>query len=571
MDENKNETLEEQKTELFEEGEAKQAPEAAEQAVTEAVDTDEAAEEQTEVAAAQAEEQAEAAPEESDSTFSDVKVESEAALTELLSNESTESAEEEAPEDEEQEMELATYAADCESCATRVFFEKEDLDEEGNLLCPNCNETIEIDTDAIDYYRVEKKDAAEEQPEGGAYVADCASCEAVVHFSEDDIDDEENIICPECGEKIHIETEVLDAYKEKNIEKAIKNKRILKKVLASVCGVVLALVISFCVIYFVGMKSVVKVDGTSVPMHIYNSIYYIENASNYVSAGFNIDENPAKQEYTTSDDFATWDDFLKNQTVESLKLYYGLYNAGKKEGYEMTDKDKESIESAIKSVNTAVENAKLSFEDFMKTNYGLKLSEKEFRDYLELTAYVNSYYKSVMAKDVSEEHLKEIYDANPESYEVVTFRYFYVQVSDSITKEDALKAVEAISKAKDEEQFQKLLLENVTEDRAEQFKDESASLVKDMACANIKDRPVAKMLSDAKSKKYQVAFGLSDDETYAEVAMLIEPRHKSDDLIMATAINEVAAEKGQEYIAEIRDNAVVKSSLGMILKKIGIK
>ena len=53
--------------------------------------------------------------------------------------------------------------------------------------------------------------------------------------------------------------------------------------------------------------------------------------------------------------------------------------------------------------------------------------------------------------------------------------------------------------------------------------------------------------------------------------MLIEPRHKSDDLIMATAINEVAAEKGQEYIAEIRDNAVVKSSLGMILKKIGIK
>lgn len=496
---------------------------------------------------------------EKDSTFDIDKVESEAALEDII-----EGASEQKEADEEQEIELAKYAADCESCATRVYFELEDLDEEGNLTCPNCEETIEIDNDAIDYYLVEKP--SEEENEGN-YVADCPNCEAVVHFKEDDVDADENIVCPACGEKIHIETEVLDAYKEKDIEKSLKKKAVLKKVLASVAGVVLALALCFCVLYFGGNSSVVKVGGTSVPMSIYKSVYYIENAVNYKSYGFNVDEKPSSQPYEESEDYETWDDFLKEKTNDSLKIYYSIYNAGKKEGYEISDEDKEEIDSTMKNIKSYADASNLSFEEYMYSNYGLKISEKNFRPYLELSEYVNSYYKNILSKEVTDEQLETIYSENPENYEVVSFRYFYVAVDSETTKEDALKTVEAIAQAKTESEFHKLVKENVSEEDAKnKYAEDDATLVKDMACSNIVDRPVAAVLTDEKSAAGQTTFGLSDDETYAEVAMLVTPRHKDDTLIMNAAINEVAAEKGQEYLENISKDVEVKSSLGMILR-----
>ena len=445
-----------------------------------------------------------------DNSYTEIDgVESEKNLESFL-NDNAEASEEET-EDEtvedavEEEITLAKYAADCESCATKVYFELEDLDEEGNLICPNCNETIEINKDAIDYYLVDKSNDDSDEENGGSYIVDCGACEAVVHFSENDIDDEENIVCPQCGEKIHIETEVLDAYKEKDIQKHIKNKKVLKKVGFACIGVVLAVAIWCAILFFVGNKSVVKVDGTSVPMNVYKAVYYIENAVNYTSSGFNMDEKPSKQAYKDSDEFETWDDFLKNQTAEALKLYYGIYNEGKKAGYEMSEKDAKSVTDAIKNVNT---------------------------------------------------------------YAQVSFRYFYVQVNDTVTKEKALKTVEKIAKAKDEKQFHKLVTENVSKDNAAMYKDADSTLVKDMAVANIQNRPVAELLNNPKAKKGETIFGLSEDKTFAEVAMLVEAKHKSDDLIKDAAINEVSAEKGQKFVDGIREKTEVKSGLGMILRNI---
>lgn len=496
-----------------------------------------------------------------DSTFAAEHVESEKALEEFLESSAAET--ETDSENTEGEMSLAKYAADCEMCATKVYFELDDLDENGNLLCPNCNEVIEIDNDAIDYYLVEKKD---ETPVSN-YVVDCQGCEAVVHFTEDEIDDEENIVCPQCGEKIHIETEVLDAYKEVDIEKSLKKKRVLKKVFASLTGVILALALCVAVLFVAGNKSVIKIDGTSVPMNIYKCVYYCENAANYQSSGLDITKKPSSQEYS-GEEFDNWDQLLRKSTEESLKIYYSIYNAGQKENFKLSDAENEEIDSTIKNINTYAENANQSFDEYMKSSYGLKISEKDFRAYLEMSQYVNSYYKSVMAKDITDEQLEKIYKQSPDSFDVVTFRYYYVQIDDSTKIDDAKKQVEAIAAAKSEKQFHELVKKYVSKDRADTYKDEESTLVKDMACANIQDRPVADVLTNAKSKPGTTVSGVSKDETFAEVAMLVEARHKSDKLIKDQAINEVASQKGQKFINDISDKAVIKASIGSILRKL---
>ena len=53
-----------------------------------------------------------------------------------------------------------------------------------------------------------------------------------------------------------------------------------------------------------------------------------------------------------------------------------------------------------------------------------------------------------------------------------------------------------------------------------------------------------------------------------EVAMLVEARHKSDKLIKDQAINEVASQKGQKFINDVSDKAVIKASIGSILRKL---
>ena len=512
----------------------------------------------------------EAESEKKENTYTEIDgVESEKELESFL-NDVNDAPGDEVNDEEavEKEITLAKYAADCENCATKVYFELEDLDEEGNLICPNCNESIEINQEALDYYLVDKSNDESEDEKGGSYIVDCGACEAVVHFSADDIDDDENIVCPQCGEKIHIETEVLDAYKEKDIQKHLKKKKVLKKVGFACLGVVLAIAIWCAILFFAGNKSVVKVDGTSVPMNVYKAVYYIENAANYTSSGFNIDEKPSKQTYENSEDYKTWDDFLKSQTVEALKLYYGIYNEGKKAGYEMTEKDEKSVTDAIKNVNTYAQQANQSFDDYMKSMYGLKISEEDFAAYLELTAYVRSYYKSVMLKDITKEQLEKIYKENPDNFEVVSFRYYYVQVNDTMTKEKALKTVEKIAKAKDEKQFHKLVVANVSKENAAMYKDADSTLVKDMAVANIQNRPVAELLNNPKAKKGETIFGLSDDEKFAEVAMLVEAKHKSNDLLQDAAINTVSAEKGQKFVDGISEKTEVKSGLGMILRNI---
>ena len=564
MDENKKEDLEleaeaveavEAETEvLAEETPAEpETQESVEEAVEESVESTEEA----------AEESVEAAEAETDSTFGAEQVESAAALEELISEGASSEEEADSAEEAEAEMTLASFAADCEMCATKVFFELEDLDDDGNLLCPNCNEVIEIDNEAIEFYRVKKETKEEASAD---YVADCPACEAVVHFTVDDIDDEENIVCPQCGEKIHIDTEVLDAYKQADVEKALKKKRILKKVAFSALGVVAALAVCVAILFFAGNKSVIKVDGTSVPMNIYKCVYYCENAVNYKSAGLDISKKPSTQKYD-GEGYDTYDDLLRETTEKTLKMYYSIYNAGKKDNHQLTDKEKQEIEDTITNVKKYADSQNLSFEDYFKTNYGIKVSEKDFREYLSLSQFVNSYYKSVMSKDITEEQLKEIYEQYPDNYEVVSFRYYYVQIDDSTKKEDALKQVEAIAAAKSEKQFHELVKKFVSEDRAETYKDDDSTLVKDMACSNIQDRPVADLLTNAKSKVGQTAYGISNDGTFAEVAMVVSPRQKSDELIKNQAISEVASQKGEAFLDEVSKDATVKASIGVILRK----
>lgn len=503
---------------------------------------------------------------EGDSGFEIESVESEDALDALLSNNELDNYKSDEEEiDLEQDIELAKYCADCDTCATRVYFELEDLDEDGNLICPNCEETIEIDNDAIDYYLVKKDDDSETESK---YVVDCPSCEAVVHFTEDDIDSEEEIVCPQCSEKIHIDTEVLDAYKEKDIEKSLKRKAKLKKALAVVCGVILGLAVAVSVIWFVGNKQVVKVDGTSVSMDIYNCVYYCENAINYTGSGLDISKRPSSQPYENDEKYDTWDDALKDATNTSLKIYYSLYNAGKKEGYELSKDDAKKIDDTIDSINSYAKESNLSFEEYMKTNYGIKISEKRFRPYLELSAYVNAYYKHCMAKSVKNEDLEKIYKENPDNFDVVSFRYFYINISDKITKEEALKRVKEVASAKTEAEFHKLAKKNATEDVAKTYTDAKSTLVEDMACANIVDRPVSDFLTSKKSKKGETACGVSKDSTYAEAAMLVVPRHKDESLIKDQAINEVATQKGEKFIDNISKDAKLKSGLGMIIRNL---
>ena len=514
-----------------------------------------------------------------DSTFSVENVESEAALEDFISGSSAENEGEQI----EQAIQLATYAADCESCATKVYFELEDLDEDDNLLCPNCNEKIEINRDAIEYYRVDKTEMVSRSESEGNYVVDCDACEAVVHFTADDIDDEENIVCPQCGEKIHIDTEVLDAYLEKDLKASIKKKRILKKVAVSVAGVLLALAVSCCVIYFTGMKSVVKVDGTSVPMNNYQ-IYYYQHAKSHATEGYlDLNKKASKQLITATqgyDDwedsekekysgFETWNDVIKAETADDLKIMYSFYNKAREEGFELPESYKKDIDDNISNVKELASSYNQSFEEYMKSQIGTKVTEEDFRAYLELSAYDYAYIKSVLEKDVTQEQLDKLYKDNSDNYNLITFRYFYVQVSESVTKKDALNIVEKISKAKNEDEFYQLVKENVSEEQAASLEKKDSTLISDMAWNGIEqqlpDGKVKKLLSGEKAKKGDVSFELSEDGTYAHVAMIVEPLHKSEDRIRDDAINEIASQKEETLMKEVSDNASVKSSIGSIL------
>ena len=167
--------------------------------------------------------------------------------------------------------------------------------------------------------------------------------------------------------------------------------------------------------------------------------YYNEAYSYYGSyvdffLGFDLSKPLNAQAYGTG---GTWADHFMKDAKDNAKNVLSLYEAAVAAGHELTEEDKESLESALDSTELmAAYYGYSSVDAYLRATYGAGANMKTYKNYYTINTLASSYYDAY-AEDLKEtytdEDLRAYESDNYHAYSSFNFAIYTVKVSDYLT------------------------------------------------------------------------------------------------------------------------------------------
>lgn len=216
----------------------------------------------------------------------------------------------------------------------------------------------------------------------------------------------------------------------------------------------------------------------SIFNQVYTQLYYYVGSgiSNYVDVKADLSEQNVSEEQT-------WDDYIRENIEYSIKDMTALYLAAKEEGFELTGEYKTNIDSIKSDLENAAEEYGTSLEDYITAMYGPGMDYDTVYKMSEISYYAAAYAEAKQdSMEVTEQEMRDRYEANKNDYDTVSFRFcsfYYGDDIENYTDEDvaAYRAkAEAVADAKTVDEFKAAVIENVAEDKKENYEADSATL-----------------------------------------------------------------------------------------------
>ncbi|MCH5317332.1 MAG: peptidylprolyl isomerase [Eubacterium sp.] len=251
-----------------------------------------------------------------------------------------------------------------------------------------------------------------------------------------------------------------DDEEEKVKKNFIINKKALKiAVIAVVCAAVAALIAFFGIRYLYTPNSnevmtpgnlALTVGNQKISVGYYNYYYnltvnnYIENAqSGYLD--LKVDEDYSNQ-FTTDDDGnkISWEQKFRDDTIWQIQYLTAYYEAALEAGVELTDEQKESIESSITNIQNNAAQLNKSVKEFLIENAGEYCGIKTMRTIYERLYLAQSYFSQKnISLSANEEEIKKAFEDNKDEYRAVSFAYIEMPFEE----DEDIEAVKAKAKA----------------------------------------------------------------------------------------------------------------------------
>lgn len=134
----------------------------------------------------------------------------------------------------------------------------------------------------------------------------------------------------------------------------------------------------------------------------------------------------------------TWAQLFAAAAKKDATSAYAVYNEAMANGYQLTEHDKEDIDSNIEQMEAYAESNGMSLNRFIENVYGKGCSESSYRNYLEVQVVASGYASTLT---YSAEELAAKKAETPETYEIATYYQFVVSASDFVVAdEDGQKA-----------------------------------------------------------------------------------------------------------------------------------
>ena len=335
-------------------------------------------------------------------------------------------------------------------------------------------------------------------------------------------------------------------------ETAKETKKGMSKGLKTALGVICAVLIVCIVVFFYMLTSgfyATHATAATVGSHKLSPVmvdYFYRGAYNEMQNQYGslmsyiIDSNtPLDEQYYDEEAGTTWADYFMEQGLNTAYEVYAIYDAAVAAGHQLTDADKQSIETQIGNFQLGALYNNVSTDTYIAYTYGTGCNEKTLREYLEIVTLASSYAsQKANSFEYSEDEIDAEYNANVNNYDAVTYRTFSVTdamfqtASDTTDGEDAEAETEQLSDEElaalkeemaskmaddaegNEQAFIDAAYDNALETSKETYEDESATLREDSLYAAVSDTAAADWLFDAARQEGDTTYIASDSGVY---------------------------------------------------------
>ena len=267
---------------------------------------------------------------------------------------------------------------------------------------------------------------------------------------------------------------------------------------------------------------------------------------------FDTTVDPAEQEYPGDDapeGVETWADYFKYFSAERAFLIKSVYEKAvseeaKKEGFELTDAQKEelnkSIEDSMKQLADAAKENDFALDNYISKFRGEGLNEKLYREILErdMTAqYYLDWYQENSQKNITDADINKYYESHRDEIDIASFRYFTVSYAKATegskdpvyTQAEAKDRAEQFkAKAGTEKEFIAASKEFAPPTYKEAYATDSATLASNLTKSTISNlsEDFANWVFDSARKAGEMnIFEVKSQEAFY-IVLMTEPAHK---------------------------------------------
>ncbi|WP_426349053.1 peptidylprolyl isomerase [Alloiococcus sp. CFN-8] len=268
---------------------------------------------------------------------------------------------------------------------------------------------------------------------------------------------------------------------------------------------------------------------------------------------------------------------IEGDTIKMMEETALLYTQAKETGYELSEAGKKQIESNMDSLKDTAEAAGFkSVKQYLKSYFKGGVNEDIYRQNLEEYTLAMEYGETVLDSNTfSDKELEDYYADNKDKYDVINYRYFFVngaavadneetEENEEVDGETAMaeaktKADEFLSKITDEESFNKLAYEYADEATKESYSDADATLVSSQG-ANIDTAYSKWLLENGRNSGdktvvevangYYVLYFISRDNNDYETVNVRHILIKPEEVVKADYEDEEAYKAAQEEALE---------------------
>lgn len=240
--------------------------------------------------------------------------------------------------------------------------------------------------------------------------------------------------------------------------KDMQKKNAAQKAVKKIISVALAVVIAFgaCGLildYYGTWERMVKIGDVGEEIKVsaaeyeyyYMSVFsnFLSRVSQYASAGMDYGYDttlpPADQTKTTEDENGneiTWEEFIRRQVVDQIRMANISYNEAVKMGLELSEDDEKTIDNYVDQIReqaqaTTTSNGqtkpKYSVDAFLRMNYGSFMNKSFYCKMLEKELLIQKYNDvklDELAESYSQADVDKKYNASKGSYDLVDFRIY---------------------------------------------------------------------------------------------------------------------------------------------------